>query len=46
MQTTSAVPNIMTDLLILCMPIPLVLKLHITVYQKFALSLTFSLGAL
>ncbi|KAK7718926.1 hypothetical protein SLS63_010339 [Diaporthe eres] len=38
-------PNIMTDLLILCMPIPLVLKLHITVSQKLALSLTFSLGA-
>ncbi|KAI3396868.1 hypothetical protein diail_11572 [Diaporthe ilicicola] len=44
-QIGNAVPNIMTDFLILCMPIPLVLKLHITVYQKFALSLTFSLGA-
>ncbi|KAG8161324.1 hypothetical protein KVR01_009588 [Diaporthe batatas] len=44
-QIGNAVPNIITDVVILCMPIPLVLKLHITVYQKFALCLTFSLGA-
>lgn len=45
-QIGNAVPNIITDIIILYIPIRPVLKLHISQSQKVALCFTFLLGAL
>ena len=41
-----AVPNILTDFIILCMPLRMIWRLQTTPAQKVALSITFMTGAL
>ena len=41
-----AIPNIVTDMVILALPLPMIWKLHLPKSQKLALTCIFSLGAL
>lgn len=42
----NAIPNILTDVAILCMPFRLVWKLHATIAQRLSICLIFLLGSL
>jgi hypothetical protein len=44
--TALAVLNILTDLLVLAIPVPLLWKLHMPLFQKWVLGLIFSIGSL
>ena len=43
--TAVAVPNIMTDIIMLCLPLQMVWRLQKSLAQRIALSLTFMTGA-
>lgn len=44
--TGVAVPNILTDIILLCLPLGMIWRLQTNVIQKIALSITFLTGIL